>query len=381
MLKRLLAIRNKIAWFWHYPSPIKQRLFITRDFIHMHRIKGITREEYYNYEFENRSTQFKYSFLGINEQTYYLNVLNPIKYYSLARNKYLTHKLLEDAGVRKAILYCYYQPAGVFNDADRIASNHDGVKRILKRQDVTQCVIKATESSHGENVLVVNKLVYHDNDVEMHLYNGECLLLSTLLTDSPLIFESVIKQSNQLSSFNESSINTIRFMTTLYPDGHAKIIAAFLKIGRAGRCVDNAGDGGNVDTSIDLASGMIQYAIKFDGWRHISDIDRHPDSGCQLNGITINDWERIKQEVIRFQQAFPYCKAVGWDIAITDNGPVVIEVNDFWDTTGQLFIRKGWRNEIRDCFLDWKRTDTDFATRRPTIKISPRHLQKIVSKA
>ena len=170
-------------------------------------------------------------------------------------------------------------------------------------------------------------------------------------------------------------------MTTLYPDGSARIIAAFLKIGRVGRCVDNAGDGGNVDTSIDLASGMIQYAIRFDGWRHISDIDRHPDSGCQLNGITINDWERIKQEVIRFQQAFPYCKAVGWDIAITDNGPVVIEVNDFWDTTGQLFIRKGWRNEIRDCFLDWKRTDTDFAIRRPTIKISPRHLQKIVSKA
>lgn len=58
--------------------------------------------------------------------------------------------------------------------------------------------------------------------------------------------------------------------------------------------------------------------------------------------------------MIGFQQAFPFCKAVGWDIAITDDGPVVIEANDFWDRTGQYFIRRGWRNEIRECYLAWK---------------------------
>ena len=50
------------------------------------------------------------------------------------------------------------------------------------------------------------------------------------------------------------------------------------------------------------------------------------------------------------------------DIAITDKGPVVIEVNDFWDRTGQYFIRRGWRNEIRDCYLAWKATGKQYAT-------------------
>ena len=65
-------------------------------------------------------------------------------------------------------------------------------------------------------------------------------------------------------------------MTTLYPNGEAQIIAAFIKIGRAG---NNAGDGGNVDACIDVESGMIKYAVRYDGWRKISNIEKHPDSG------------------------------------------------------------------------------------------------------
>ena len=47
-------------------------------------------------------------------------------------------------------------------------------------------------------------------------------------------------------------------------------------------------------------------------------------------------------------------KAAGWDIAITDDGPLVIEVNDSWDRTSQYFICRGWRSEIRKCYTAWK---------------------------
>ena len=33
---------------------------------------------------------------------------------------------------------------------------------------------------------------------------------------------------------------------------------------------------------------------------------------------------------------------------------MIIEVNDFWDRTGQYFIQHGWRKEIRDCYLSWR---------------------------
>lgn len=342
----LLQLANKY--------PFGQRCKIMRDYLKLYKSKGLTLDEYSDFEFEKRSEDFRKTFLGVREQRYYLEQLNPFKYFYLARNKYLAHKVFEQTGIRTSTLYCYYHPEGAIVDSSLIATCVADVCRILKSKGVTQCVVKSTEDSHGDNVLVVSSIEYLQDDCILHYFNGTTARLSEELGKSPRIFESLIRQTKQFSDFNASSVNTVRFMTTLYPDGSACIIATFIKIGRAGKCVDNAGGGGNVDVCVDVETGEIKYAIQFDGWHHIKEIDRHPDSGNPLNGVIIENWDSIKAEVIRFQQAYPWCKAAGWDIAITDEGPVVIEVNDMWDRTGQYFIRQGWRNEIRDCYLAWK---------------------------
>ena len=343
-----------------YPST--ERMGVIRDYLSLYRSKGLTKEEYFECEFEKQDASFRDSFLGLKEQHYYLDYLNPVKYYSLARNKYLAHKVLENAGVRKTKLYCHYQPEARYFGSEECASSHSELLCVLKSKNVQSCVVKTTESSHGDNVLVVKSIDYHDQDAVFTCYNGERLMLSSLLGQNALVFESVVRQTEQFAAFNESSVNTVRFMTTLWPDGTARVIATWFKVGRAGKCVDNAGSGGNVDAAIDPETGRIYNVIQFDGWRHVKKIDHHPDSGTLLEGIIIEHWDEIKAEVIKFQQAFPYCKAAGWDIAITDDGPVIIEVNDFWDRTGQFFIGKGWRNEIRDCYLAWKETGKNYST-------------------
>lgn len=352
LLYRIFSLVKK------YPAPSRFR--IASDFCSLYKSKGLTTDEYYDFEFEHQDKFFRDSFLGLNEQRYYLDLLNPTKYYSLARNKFLAHKVLEGTGVRKSDLYCYYQPEGKFGKGAECSGDLDSVLRVLREKKVSSCVVKTTESSHGDNVWVINSIEYGDTDAVLTRFDGSQLLLSSLLQDSALIFESIVHQTGQLASFNPSSVNTVRFMTTLYPDRTAKVIAAFIKIGRKGKCVDNAGAGGNVDACVNVETGELQFPIEFNGWRKIKEIERHPDTGVQLKGVVIENWDSIKSEVIQFQQAFPYCKVAGWDIAITDDGPVVIEVNDFWDRTGQFFIRKGWRKEIRDCFLAWKKTGKNY---------------------
>ncbi len=342
-----------------YPASVRMR--VMRDYIALYRAKGLRPEEYYEFEFEKRSEDFRRDFLGLDEQRYYLELLNPLKYMSLARNKFVAHKMLENTGVRTSELYCHYQPEGRCTVHFECAGNLAGVLRILKAKGVQSCVIKTTESSHGDNVWVIKSIDYQDDDATLTRFDGQQLALSSVLGDEALVFESVVRQTAQFAAFNASSVNTVRFMTALYPDGSAKVIATFIKIGRAGRCVDNAGGGGNVDVCVDVATGEIRHAIQFGGWRNVKDIDCHPDSGAQLNGVLVENWEAVKAEVIRFQQAFPYCKVAGWDIALTDDGPVVIEVNDFWDRTGQFFIRRGWRDEIRECYLAWKQTGKDYS--------------------
>ena len=359
--------------------PASQRVKVFFDYLSLFRSKGLTWDEYYDFEFDKRDEAFRSSFLGMNEQRYYLDYLNPVKYFSLARNKYLAHKMLENTGVRKAELYCYYQPEARYITENGVASDLKGVLGILKQKDVQSCVIKMTEGSHGDSVWVINSVKYQDGDAILVRFDGQDLLLSSVLGEDALIFESVVCQTKQLSAFNASSVNTVRFMTTLWPDGSAKVIATWFKVGRAGRCVDNAGNGGNVDAAVDVETGRIYNVVEFSGWRKDKEIEYHPDSGSRIDGVIIENWSAIKEEVQQFQQAFPYCKAAGWDIAITDAGPVVVEVNDFWDRTGQYFIKMGWRKEIRDCFFAWKKTGKEYTMYRQPNELEINHLIQIAA--
>lgn len=362
-----------ILWAFRYPLSPVGRAKVLLDYLRCYRRRGITMDEYYEFEFERRPKAFRDSFLGVREQRYYLEQLNPVKYFILARNKYLAHRMLESAGIRTSSLYCYYEPMGKVVGSAEIATNVADVAAMLEKKHVVTCVVKSTEGSHGDDVLVVKSIDYMGDDARLHLHDGTTMALSKVLENGPRIFESLISQTEQFSSFNPSSVNTVRFMTTLYPDGSARVIATFAKIGRIGRCVDNAGSGGNVDACIDVESGRIIQAVRFDGVRRMEEIDAHPDSGAALKGEVVAGWNEIKAQVARFQQAFPWCKAAGWDIAITEEGPVVIEVNDMWDRTGQMFVGHGWRKEIRDCYKAWHaagyrayrgRLENDFTMRR-----------------
>lgn len=371
--------RSVLEWVVAKWSDKNVQSFVYHDYLSLYRLKGITTDEYYDFEFERMDNSFRNSFLGMNEQRHYLDVLNPIRYCAFARNKYAAHKMFENTSIRSSNLYCYYEPYANVRDSEHIGSTIADVVRILRQKNVNECVIKATDESHGDNVLVVNHIDYFVDDCELELYNGERCRISNILSTKPRIIESVIKQTHQFASFNATSVNTIRFMTTLFPSGEARVIAAILKIGRNGACVDNAGSGGNIDASVDLETGEINNVMQYDGWRNIHAIDLHPDTGVKLNGILIDNWDKIKAEVIKYQQSFPWCKAAGWDIAITDDGPIVVEVNDFWDRTLQYFIKKGWRNEIRECYNEWCKTDYEYFAYRGTGNLTSEHISRIVS--
>ena len=318
------------------------------------RTRGFYLTEIHDNELDLNGKEYEISFLNWEEQKRYLELLNPRKYYILARNKYLTHITLDALGFKdKSELICYYNPE-CKGDGITIGNSTRTVLQIIKNKGLKEFVVKTTESSHGDNVWVIKDIQYKSSeDAKLLKFDGTTILLSDLLQKEPLIFENLITQTNQMKSFNSSSVNTVRFMTTLYPNGEAKIIAAFIKIGRSGKCVDNAGSGGNVDSGINLTNGEIVNPVLFSNWRDLTKIESHPDSQVQLKGVKIDNWESITKKVLDFQKKLPFVKAAGWDIAITDHGPVIIEVNDMWDRVGQMFIGKGWKKEIEECYNAW----------------------------
>jgi hypothetical protein len=53
----------------------------------------------------------------------------------------------------------------------------------------------------------------------------------------------------------------------------------------------------------------------------------HPDTGHTVVGTIIPDWEALTERVREAAAAFPGIRTQSWDVALSDCGPVLLEVN------------------------------------------------------
>ena len=133
-----------------------------------------------------------------------------------------------------------------------------------------------------------------------------------------LICEELIVQCEELASFNESTLNTIRVTTLLCADGTPRITLATARFGRAGKCADNFHSGG-VGAVVDIESGAI-ISEAIDMYHQRSAV--HPDSGKEILGFQIPRWEEIKATVLSSALKYPEARHVGWDVALTSDGNI-----------------------------------------------------------
>lgn len=97
-----------------------------------------------------------------------------------------------------------------------------------------------------------------------------------------------------------------------------------LRIGN-GKYVDNFNNGGMV-VPIEEDRGEIIYPA-LDKSGHLYDV--HPLTGVPIKGFKIPLWDEVIALVERAGQVVPQVGVVGWDVCVTDNGPLLIEGNDY----------------------------------------------------
>ncbi len=61
------------------------------------------------------------------------------------------------------------------------------------------------------------------------------------------------------------------------------------------------------------------------------EFSEHPVSGEPIVGTIVPFWNEALSLAIRAHSFFPGFFSLGWDIAITDDGPIVLEANKIWD--------------------------------------------------
>ncbi|MBQ0037608.1 MAG: hypothetical protein KBS74_02950 [Clostridiales bacterium] len=144
------------------------------------------------------------------------------------------------------------------------------------------------------------------------------------------VVEEYVVQHPELSRMCPASVNTLRVVTvcskrrSVTPDGkHMDIAYATLRIGAGNSVVDNFHSGG-ICAAVDLATGKLTT--------HGTDMDchvfkTHPMTGVTIKGFQIPCFEEAMDMVRQACQMEMAEGLIGWDIAISENGPVLIEVN------------------------------------------------------
>lgn len=91
--------------------------------------------------------------------------------------------------------------------------------------------------------------------------------------------------------------------------------------------VDNFAAGG-LASPINARTGELGTAVYKDP--RLPSTDMHPDSGHRITGQTLPFWKESLALCQKAHEMFREIATVGWDVAVTDEGPKLLEANPVW---------------------------------------------------
>ena len=153
-----------------------------------------------------------------------------------------------------------------------------------------------------------------------------------------LLQERVV-QHPALAALHDASVNTVRLVTVLR-DGEVVPFVAALRVGTGGTAVDNWSAGGLV-VGLGLETGRLYGRGIFKPGcggevRYGGTVERHPDSGVVLDGYPLPDVDAAVRLARQLHRDLGGPRSVGWDIALTPDGPTVVEGNSHW--SGAMYM-------------------------------------------
>lgn len=303
----------------HYPKwklygslccAVAFRKFRADEFIYLHYMEHTWKE--------------RKQFVPSKERYQFMKQLN----YSMYSCDILDTKKKESAFFKK-----YYQRDTLAIDKDDMGTDESmkALKDFVERN--RKFIIKPLDGFGGKCVKIVNMDELDQGEFDSLV--GEF--------EEGFIVETLIKQSDFVAKFHPESVNTVRINTVRYDDGTVDVLWPCLRFGRGASVVDNAASGGT-SVALDPVTGISIGAADENG----NSYTMHPDYGFPLVGFQMPDWNQACDLVRKLALMLPNtdCRLVGWDLALTDEGWMMVEANSLPSIIWQIAAGRGVRSDF-----------------------------------
>ena len=186
----------------------------------------------------------------------------------------------------------------------------EGLKNFLNGK--TEVVAKGI-NGHGGNAVSI---------IKMNEYLDINKIYNRLMNEGKYVVEEFIKQCDELNAYNPNSVSSFRIVT-LYNDGKVYVLGNALRM--------NQGKEQVVGCTKD-----IYFNLNEDGTINGNVVDdygtiytEHP-----LTKKSFSDFKlpRVKEAMEMCKEAamlIPKVRYIGWDVAFTQNGPCIVEGNEY----------------------------------------------------
>lgn len=284
-------------------------------------------------------------FLGWRLQDSFNFALNPRHAVLLAWDKLVFAQIAQAAGLPVAPIVACYHPGNKLplsgckhlptvnlaaeflrEDAEyplyskpAYSQQGEGAQALLGYRREDDSLLLAGDRSISVSEFV--KLLHQPVDRRYH--RPECgFLLQKMLRNAPEIEE--------LTGW--SAISGVRLVCLNGPEGVLPVAAAW-KIAVPPNTMDNfhMGTYGNLVAGIDLITGRVERVVN-GLWPTARLLELHPVTGRPFANFHIPGWTAMLEICREAGKIFPLMKVHHWDFALTDQGPVIIELNDMGGT-------------------------------------------------
>jgi len=144
--------------------------------------------------------------------------------------------------------------------------------------------------------------------------------------NQPYVLQPRISNHPALARFSSGALCTVRMHTGRRRDGTIESYLPVLKMPAGTTTVDNF-HAGNLAAPVEMKSGRLGFGLHRDRWGMVTGVERHPDTGARIAGFELPHWSALQSLARRAQAELTDAPLAAFDIAITREGPVLVEGN------------------------------------------------------
>jgi len=268
--------------------------------------------------------------------------LNPVSWEPLLKNKGIFNRYCVAHGIAVPKLFALFfraTPGWICNGFSP-ATRREWID-VLQTELPNKFIIKPAQGSLGCGVRAFNRQGAAFADSAGSIYSASDLydiMRADARFDSFVIEKTLANHPDIDNLTSNTRLQTLRMVTICDADNRCRVIAAHLKIIAGFGVTDNFANGlsGNMSSSVDLVRGVLKPAkgARPDG-SGMHCFNEHPHTGRVFSDFTLPYWDEACTLAETAARHFVPIRTVGWDVALTPEGPVILEGNFWWNPFNQ----------------------------------------------